>query len=367
MNILHIIASPSPGGIESFVKDIGVKCTEHGQSVHICFLETAREARTSEEFGSEYISDLEAAGVNVFFIGQSARRWPWIGIRKMRNYVSEHSIDVYHSHLTYGIVFGAFLHVPRVYTHHSIDMRVGRLVFAFVNQFIEQLVGISDKCSKTLAKHASRKVETIFNGVDVEKFSQQITSPREIEGKVNCISVGRICKEKNYELLVQAISRLPTAARSRLAVKIVGAGSGEMTASLEKEISDKGVGDVISLLGSRSDVPALLGSAQLFLMSSSSEGLPIALIEAAASGLPCVVTDAGGCREIVEGCQNGIIVELENPQAFAEAIETIISKPEKYSEYSTNALNHSTRFSIENATSLHLSMYRHLLSQFPQS
>jgi glycosyltransferase involved in cell wall biosynthesis len=102
-------------------------------------------------------------------------------------------------------------------------------------------------------------------------------------------------------------------------------------------------------------------------MSSASEGLPIALIEAAASGLPCVVTDVGGCREIIESCQNGIVVEPNDPQKFADAIEAIINNAERYSEYSANALLHAQQFSIENAASSHISMYQRLLSPAHQS
>jgi glycosyltransferase involved in cell wall biosynthesis len=151
VNVLHFVASPSPGGIETYVKDLAVRIAAEGHSAHICFLENAHDAGTSEEYEKEYLSDLESAGVQYFIVGKESRQWHWIGMFKIRKYVSEYSIDVYHSHLTYGIVFGALVRIPRVYTHHSIDMRVSRLVFTLISQFIEQLVGISDKCSKTLS------------------------------------------------------------------------------------------------------------------------------------------------------------------------------------------------------------------------
>ena len=78
------------------------------------------------------------------------------------------------------------------------------------------------------------------------------------------------------------------------------------TAALETKIVMEGLERTIQLLGNRNDVPALLAHSQLFLMSSAYEGLPIALIEATMSGLPCVVTNVGGCREIIEKCQNGV-------------------------------------------------------------
>ena len=328
----------------------------------MCFLETAKDAGTSEEVEKEYLSELNEAGVYFEFIGSDARRFPWRGIRRMRNYVHTNHADIYHAHLTYGILFGALVRVPRVYTHHSVSMRIGRLVFALMNPLIDQLVGISNKCAKVLSAHTGRKPSIIINGVSFQRFSQQDLRPRKIGQRISCISVGRICEEKNYELLVRAIARLPDGVRSNLSVKIAGAGPKLLAAKLEKRISDEGLGDVILLLGNRSDIPALLASSQLFLMSSSSEGLPIALIEASVAGLPCVVTDVGGCSEIVDLCRNGIVVAPESPQALARAIENIISDPTQFTKLSANALDNSKVFSIVAASESHITLYECLLS-----
>ena len=361
MNIIHVIASPSPGGIETFVKDLAIETAESGWSVHICFLESASEAGTSQEFENEYIAELKSAGIKYFFIGRDARSLIWRGIKIMSKYVRENSINIYHSHLTYGIIFGAFVRVPRVYTHHSINMRVGRLNFALISCFIDQLVGISDSCTRTLSRHAARRVVTIFNGIDLKRMSPHRLAVREIEDDLNCVSVGRICVEKNYGLLIDAISRLSVKIRSRLSVRIAGAGSVAMTADLREHISRMGLEDVVSLLGSRNDVPELLASSHMFLMSSSSEGLPIALIEAAASGLPCVVTDVGGCREVVEECRNGVLVEPDNAEALACAIAEIIGDKERFTAFSVNALKFSRAFSIESAATSHIALYRRLV------
>ena len=88
----------------------------------------------------------------------------------------------------------------------------------------------------------------------------------------------------------------------------------------------------------------------------------MALIEAAVSGLPCIVTDAGGCREVVEICRNGVVVEIENPSALAEAIVVLIDNPEQFTNYSANAVENAGQFSIENAALLHVSTYENVLS-----
>jgi len=366
VNILHFIASPSPGGIETYVRDLAVEIAADRHLVHICFLESASEAGTCEEYEQEYLSTLESAGVQYSFIGQDARRRPWRGIRKMRKFTQKHSIDVYHSHLTYGVVFGSMVGIPRVYTHHSIEMRVGRLAFAMMNRIIDQLVAISDECASVLSRHTVREVVTIFNAVDLKKLTKEGIATRELAEIICCISVGRICAEKNYELLIEAIACLPQNLVSRLSVQIAGAGSEALTNQLRNVITQKKLEDVVRLLGSRSDVPSLLASSHLFLMSSSIEGLPIALIEAAVSGLPCVVTDVGGCREVIQKCGNGVVVEPNNAQALADAIERLINDRAKFSMYSVNALKNAKQFSIKRATAAHKILYRRLLASAGQ-
>jgi glycosyltransferase involved in cell wall biosynthesis len=241
-------------------------------------------------------------------------------------------------------------------------MRIGRFGFALLNPLIDQLVGISNQCAKALSAHTGRKLSVIFNGVSFNRFSQQELKLREIGQKIDCIAVGRICEEKNYELLIRTIASLPNGIRSNMSVQIAGDGPELLAAKLEKKILDYGLGDVIRLLGNRSDIPALLASSQLFLMSSSSEGLPIALIEASVAGLPCVVTDAGGCSEIVDLCRNGVVVEPANPQALASAIEKIISDPVQFTKFSANALENSKVFSIVATSESHITLYECLLS-----
>src|SRR5690606_23120808 len=100
-----------------------------------------------------------------------------------------------------------------------------------------------------------------------------------------------------------------------------------------------------------------LNDADIFLMSSAWEGLPIALTEATISGLPCIVTDVGGCIEIIENSKNGIVVSPNNPQALADAIYKLVSEPKLIEEYSKNAIQNSAHYSISKAAQLHVSLY----------
>ena len=96
-------------------------------------------------------------------------------------------------------------------------------------------------------------------------------------------------------------------------------------------------------------------------MSSSFEGLPIALIEAAVVGLPCIVTDVGGCAEIIARSDNGVAVPPHSPQAIADEITRFVSEKTLIKQYSINAIANAHKYSISIAAKLHLDLYSSML------
>jgi glycosyltransferase involved in cell wall biosynthesis len=119
----------------------------------------------------------------------------------------------------------------------------------------------------------------------------------------------------------------------------------------------------VKLLGNRNDVPELLRSAHVFLMSSKREGFPISLLEATASGLPFIAPDVGGCREMAELYGNGVIVPPGDAQALADAITQLAENPSRGTELSRAAGASAPTISITNAASQHVHLYKRLLAK----
>ena len=360
MNILFVISSAASGGAEVYVKDLAKALVTRGHSVHIGFLNRAKDYGRSEEFELNFLKELTEFGIEYFFIGKHSRILPIIGLLKVRSYVKENGIDVYHAHLMHAIGYGAFLRIPRIYTHHNIVMRGSKSLFGLLNHFIDSLVGISDLCSKALGEHSGRPVHTIFNGVDDKKFEREYVA-RTLGKSVNCLAVGRICEQKNYKLLIEAILQLPELDRARLNVCIAGEGSQSDTEALKNLIVSNNLGGSVKLLGNVTNIPKLMGESDLFLMSSAWEGLPISLIEACYAGLPCVVTDVGGCSEVVNVVENGFVVPPNDSSAFAAKISELINNDDLYSMFSMNALVGCLNFSIKNSMDKHDFLYRKLI------
>lgn len=359
--MLHIISAPVAGGAEILVKQLAMQFERLGHSPSIGFLSRAVDDGRSLEFERDFLAELERAGVSYFVIGRSARKNPLLGAWRVYRHCIENDVQVYHSHLKYGVLFGALLRIPRLTTHHNILPDAPWWAYQVFNLLVDQYVGISDSCGEQLRRFTGRPVQVIHNGVDTSTFAP---IAREFGDKplIACISVGRIFPQKNYSLLVKAISMLRPDVRRRLSFTIVGEGPSEHVSKLNAEIAATGMREHIKLLGNRDDIPELLRRSQLFLMSSAFEGYPISLLEATASGLPFIATDVGGCREIAELCGNGIVITPDRPELFANAITALIEDPQRMTQLSKAAVRNASKVTIEETARAHLRLYDGLLA-----
>lgn len=259
-----------------------------------------------------------------------------------------------------GVIFGAFLRIPRVTTHHNSVAQVPLWVYRVLNLMVDQYVGISEVCGHLLRRYTGRQVRVIRNGIDLSKFASSIRDPGP-KAKFKFLSIGRIFPQKNYQLLVRAIALLPPHVRDRMQLAIAGEGAPDVMRDLQHQITAAKLGDCITLLGNRDDIPILLQRSDLLVMSSAWEGYPIALLEATASGLPFVATDVGGCREIAQLCGNGRLVAADDAQGLADAIADLIGDPAKMHALSAAAVASASKLSIKAAAGAHLELYRAML------
>lgn len=360
LRILHVVSAPAAGGAEVYVKQLAVEQRRLGHQPRIAFLDRAQQAGRSPEFERRFLADLKSACVEYFFIGNASRRIPFLGAANVWRLCRSQRIQVYHSHLKYGILFGAFLRIPRFYTHHNSPPGLPIFLFRLFNLLVEYYVGISETCGDLLEGYTGRTATVIRNGVDLSRFMPKL---RRMNSKlpISCVSVGRIFDQKNYPLLVRAIALLPRSAREKLHVSIVGEGLPQLVSELEHDIRVAGLTECIHLAGNQIDVPAILDQSRIFLMSSAWEGLPIALLEATASGLPFIATDVGACRELAELCGNGVIVPPDDPQAFADALTDLVENPGKLLALSRAAVTSAATLSIATAARDHLQLYTSVL------
>lgn len=360
-NVLHIIAVPAAGGTEAFVRDLCIALKRSGWAPHIAFIDRARDLGKDAGFEEAFLKCLDEAGVGYTFLGHECRRKPWLGALRLRSLASKLGIGMIHSHLAYGNFFAAGVpKIPVAYTHHSENARFSKWVYRYFRWRLSRWIGISRKCAEELEKFSGQPAVLIRNAIDLSRFQANSAVRHANESPVRAISVGRINPHKDYETMAHAIVRL--GGPGRFAVDIFGEGDDAVKVRCAEILAQGNAEGAMRFLGTTSDIPAEMAKRSLFLMSSITEGMPIALIEATASGLPAVVTDVGGCREIVEECESGVVVPASDPKALADAVGSLLNDPERLSALSANAFRNSPAFSVEIAAEAHERLYREVLA-----
>jgi glycosyltransferase involved in cell wall biosynthesis len=194
----------------------------------------------------------------------------------------------------------------------------------------------------------------IHNGVELDRPQRAPGPPRT---PVTLLSVGRFLPPKDFTTLVHAMAALePGTARLEIA------GDGPDRHALEQEIANLHLGETVELLGTRNDVDQLLAAADIFVLSSDSEGLPMSVLEAMAAGLPVIATAVGGIPELVTDEQTGALVPPRDSRALTAAITAIARDPQLRDGLGAAARRRvETEFALEICRRRHLDLYRDLL------
>jgi len=172
------------------------------------------------------------------------------------------------------------------------------------------------------------------NGVDTERFRQVAPETREalrssigVHDRFVWLAVGRFEIAKDYPNMLHAFAQV--CQRDSNAVLLL-VGHGSLQQETESLAQSLGLGDRIRFLGVRSDVPEIMAAADGYVMSSAWEGMPIALLEAAAAGLPIVATRVGGNHEVVRDGESGFLVPHRDAEALGQAMLRLMEQtPER--------------------------------------
>ena len=166
------------------------------------------------------------------------------------------------------------------------------------------------------------------------------------------LTVGRLSLQKGYEDLLGVV---PDVLDEHPDVVFVWAGEGSMRAELESAVVRGGLSGRVLLLGHRTDVPALLDGADLFVLPSRFEGLPFALLEAMARGVPVLTSDAGGSSEVVRPGADGLIYPEGNRSELSDRLRWALHHPEEMTAMGHSARSRAAEFSEDHMLSETLS------------
>jgi glycosyltransferase involved in cell wall biosynthesis len=163
------------------------------------------------------------------------------------------------------------------------------------------------------------------------------------EPDFDLVYVGGLVKCKRLDLLLQAAARVR---RGRPDLRLALVGDGDRRRDLERLADTLGLGACVTFAGERptEEVASWLRRARLFILTSEVEGLPMAMIEALSCGLPVIVPDVGDITTVARDGENAWIVTAATPEAYAEAIETLLADPARRQRLAEGALATRERF-----------------------
>jgi glycosyltransferase involved in cell wall biosynthesis len=305
--ILFIINSLGVGGAERvLVDDINEMLKR--SDVEICLVTLRPE--TDKTFAHELLLDrLSRKTVsikNMFDLG---------GLVSVLRLIHKEKPDAIVSHLWYAntvaklcSLFGICRNVVTFEQnmYDTIKSKKSFLLDRILQRFSRKIVAVSHSVKDSLVRHGIKagSIEVLYNSVAIDKFlnPQELTAPLPQKvGTTTFLFIGRLIPQKNVELLIEAFESVPDAT-----LYIVG--KGFLQSSLESLVKAKGLDDRIFFLGVRNDIVALMQSCDCFVLPSRYEGFSLVLIEAMAAGMPIMVTDFLGAKEVIIDRKNGIIV-----------------------------------------------------------
>lgn len=330
LRIQFLTTSLMRGGAEIQVMLLACALKERGHEVEVISM-IEPEALTEE---------LAAKRIPVVSLRMKQGHTDPGAVFRLRHHIHKFEPDVVHSHMVHANLLAR---VTRLITRMPVlistahSTHEGSRLFDLAYRFTDRLATLTTNVSAAAVQRyvearlaPENRIRIMPNGIHTDTFCEsplKRDQTREVLrlGSSFCwLAAGALHESKDYPTLLQAFALV---IHEKPGVRLLIAGEGPELAKLKQLIMDLHLTDNVTLLGLRSDIAALMNAADAYVMSSVWEGLPLVLLEAAASSLPMVVTRVGGNAEIVEEAANGSVVPASDPYSLAAAMLQLQQAP----------------------------------------
>ena len=293
-----------PGGIETHVKNVAPLLAKMGNEVHLIVNKDNK---------------VSLKGVKIHKVPYI--RWRYLSKISMLPFSlwEIHRIKpdvIYANDAVHG--FGTTLvfrkRIPVVYVAHGIGYLRSdwpkpikwflKVMERYTFKHATKVFAVDEESAKEVEKVRGEKIEVIPNGVDIKKFSQKFQKPKEFQHKINVVFIGRLIPSKGIYDLIEVFKKIKT---KDIGLYIIGKGpEEEKLRKLAKGMQN------VHILGFVKDIRPYLRNADIFVMPSYYEGMPIVLLEAMASKTACIVYNVGDISERFKNGRDLIIIKKGN-------------------------------------------------------
>jgi len=331
---------------------------------------------------------LRAAGLEyrVFPMGHSFLdlRVLWPLVRRLR----AEKPDILHCHLLRANLYGALAarlagieavictvrNLEEYITSPNLVFRALRLVERLTARWVAKYVAVAENVRQAMIRHlqfSPEKIITFMNAVELSPFRQPRPAGPPVRARLGLSpgtlvigSVGSLIPRKNYGSLVRCVKELAAS----YPVQLLIIGEGEERPRLAALAAELNLADKVRLPGFRGDIPEMLAAMDIFALPSLAEGLPRAVMEAMAAGLPCVVTDVGGNAEAVVDQETGYVVASGDEPGFSGALLRLIHNEELRKKLGEAGKKRAfTVFNPKRLAAQYAELYRSVLNRKPEA
>lgn len=358
MKILQVIPYFCFGGAETMCENLIYDLRDLGHDVVVVSLFDER---------TEISGRMEAAGVRIRYLSKKPGLDMSV-VPKLTKIFREERPDVVHTHLNvilYAVMAARLAGgIPCVHTVHNVaKVEAEGTAQAILNRFYYHRgwsvpVALSPEVQRTVTEfYGLDRVPVIFNGVNLHRCI-----PKRSYGlgdTVSLLHIGRFDEQKNHAGLLQAFAKL-LKTHPNCCLNLLG--DGHLRAEMENYARELGIGHAVHFLGNQSDVYPFLHDADIFLLPSKYEGMPMTIIEAMGTGLPIVASRVGGVPDMLRDGESGLLVGCD-PDEVCAACEKLIDSEDLRRTIGQNALADSARFSAETMAKRYCEEYERLAAK----
>jgi glycosyltransferase involved in cell wall biosynthesis len=351
MKIIHAVYSLEMGGAEVLV---GQLCRiQRAQGHDVSVLAYAKLGVLGEALRDE--------GFPIHVPGEAH---PLVTMARYFRIFRERKPDVVHCHnvapTTHAAIPAFLAGVPSIIsTRHRLELFPynwkEEAQFNLMGWFCTWITGICEVTCVNIRKGPlarKSRIVLVYNGTSPVN---RVADPPE-KRSFTLLFVGRLVREKALDTLLRAVA-LALPHHPALDLWIVG--DGQSRPELEALAQSLGLAGHVHFWGQQTDTAPFFSSADAFVMSSISEGLPMSLLQSMSLGTPAILTDVDGMGEVLRLTQSGLLVPAGDPAAFAEAILRLATNPALQKELSQCAAEaYQTRFTLEKMSEGYMALYR---------
>jgi glycosyltransferase involved in cell wall biosynthesis len=351
--VLWLAKGLGPGGAERLLVEVARTIDHRRFDCQAAYLLPAK---------NHLVGDLAAAGVPAVCLHGAGRQLDWT--LRLRRLVATERIDLVHVHAPYPAVLARFVvrslgrrRPALVYTEHNVWDGYGvttRWANALTYPLDDARLAVSADAVSSAPRPFRRRSEVLVHGVDLAEVRSHLVARSQsrknlgvADGEVLAVTVANLRAHKDYPTLLAA-ARLVL--DSGAPVRFAAVGQGPLESEVRGRLEASGLGDRFQLLGYRADALDVMAAADLFVLSSLAEGLPVAVMEALALGLPIAATSVGGLPGAVRDGVEGLLVPPARPDLLAEAIGALARDPERRGAMASAAAARADAYDIRRAT-----------------